>query len=524
MLHVLAQEEDATVPLQNALQLRNEQYRHLLLQKKKLDSDRRELASKVADQRRELHQLKACRLAQSAFQGTQRRTVQILCQRSAVFFDLGGVLLQMDLKASAQAAVTPAQQQQLQGSRGGRQAPIPYNTPEEDMLPVRLPVADRPGAHAHRSSSSAARAREAADAEVLLDDGDDGGPDAAWAAEFAARARAPAGSHVDRQAASAGGGRPHAVAAESPREDGGCAQEQLQMTSEAAPRTDANDGGMACSIQNDSPDSDEWPAWDEEEERLLEQWEGTAVDVSVSIDDVSAMLDRVPPARHSSQGAECPDSQPTSGSDPGKQPSNLSRLGGACKSAAAQTAGPAGRADAGGGKENLQPQAQPQHALGVQLARRWQPDAGVASAASGMDEAAIRSQESSRQPPARKRLKRLYSPDPGCGEPEPPAKPVREEATFDLSDEVIDLDCDADDDIQPGAPDWCQDAQPISEDEAPRLSPRGAAFGSVAAGRESSAGAGVRSSGLGSGQQLSGESLGTSSLRSHRVSCQHNAP
>ena len=33
-----------------------------------------------------------------------------------MFFDLGGVLLQMDLKASAQAAVTPAQQQQLQGS------------------------------------------------------------------------------------------------------------------------------------------------------------------------------------------------------------------------------------------------------------------------------------------------------------------------------------------------------------------------------------------------------------------------
>ena len=74
MLHVLAQEEDATVPLQNALQLRNEQYRHLLLQKKKLDSDRRELASKVADQRRELHQLKACSLAQSAFPGTQRVT------------------------------------------------------------------------------------------------------------------------------------------------------------------------------------------------------------------------------------------------------------------------------------------------------------------------------------------------------------------------------------------------------------------------------------------------------------------
>ena len=440
-----------------------------------------------------------------------------------MFLDLGGVLLQMDLKASAQAAVTPAQQQQLQGSRGGRQAPIPYNTPEEDMLPVRLPVADRPGAHAHRSSSGAARVSEAADAEVLLDDGDDGGPDAAWAAEFAARARAPAGSHVDRQAASAGAGRPHAVTAESPREDGGCAREQLQMTSEAAPRTDANDGGMACSIQN-SPDSDEWPAWDEEEERLLEQWEGTAVDVSVSVDDVSAMLKRVPPARHSSQGAECPGSQPTSGSDPGKQPFHLSRLGGACIPAAAQTAGPAGRADAGGGKENLQPQAQPQHALGVQLARRWQPDAGVASAASGMDEAAIRSQESSRQPPARKRLKRLYSPDPGCGEPEPPAEPVRREATFDLSDEVIDLDCDADDDIQPGAPDWCQDAQPISENEAPRLSPRGAAFGSVAAVRESTAGAGVRSSGLGSGQQLSGESLGTSSLRSHRVSCQHNAP
>lgn len=39
--------------------MRNEEYRQLLLQKKKLDSDRRDLAAKLAEQRKEIHQLKA---------------------------------------------------------------------------------------------------------------------------------------------------------------------------------------------------------------------------------------------------------------------------------------------------------------------------------------------------------------------------------------------------------------------------------------------------------------------------------
>lgn len=438
----------------------------------------------------------------------------------------------MELKACAQPAVTPAQQQQQQ--RQGRPAPIPYNTPEEDLIPVRLPVASnagafslstdsaagRPGVHAKRSPSCGAGAAEANDAEVVL--GDDGGPDAAWAAEFASRARAPAGNAAG-QTASAGPGRPP-VAAEDSREGGGYGGDRMQPVSCAAPRVDGflADGEVACSIQDDSPDGEDCPAWDEEEERqLLDQEEETAVDMSVSAEDVSALLDRGCSAGHSSQATGRPDTQPASSSGPGRPTSNLSRLGGA--SFAEAGAAPL-NASLGGGKENLRPQAQPQHALGVQLARRWQADAAVPS----LDEAAIRSQESSRQPPARKRLKRLYSPKSDCGEAEPLAKHAGDEASLDFLDEVvidkvIDLDCDEGDDAARAAPDWCQDSQPLCEYEAPHLSPQ-AAVQHASSVQELSGGAAARSGALGSDQQHSGDSLGTPSFLSNRVSSQHAVP
>lgn len=448
----------------------------------------------------------------------------------------------MELKACAQPAVTPAQQQQQQ--RQGRPAPIPYNTPEEDLIPVRLPVASnaaafslstdsaagRPGVHANRSPSCGADAAEANDAEVVLDVGDDGGLDGAWAAEFASRARAPAGNAAG-QTASAGPGRLQG-AAEDSREGGGYGGDRMQLVSDAAPRVDGflADGEVACSIQDDSPDGEDCPAWDEEEERkLLDQMEGTAVDLSVSAEDVSALLDRGCSAGHSSQATGRPDTQPASSSGPGRPASNLSRLGGASFAKAGAADGAAAGAaplDAflGGGKENLRPQAQPQHALGVQLARRWQADAVVAS----LDEAAIRSQESSRQPPARKRLKRLYSPDSDCGEAEPLAKHAGDEASLDfldevVIDEVIDLDCDEGDDAAWAAPDWCQDSQPLCEYEAPRLSAQ-AAVQPASSVQELSGGAAARSGVLGSGQQHSGDSLGTSSFLSNRVSSQHAVP
>ncbi|BDA46329.1 hypothetical protein COCOBI_08-4210 [Coccomyxa sp. Obi] len=516
-LGATSKEDDATIAFQRALQLRNEEYRQLLLQKKKLDSDRRDLTAKLAEQRKEIHQLKMERV---------------------------------DLKArAANATMTPAQQQQPQANRGSN-TPIPYNTPEEDMFPLRLPVHLPAGAAVGRQGTSAQPSAAAADGrtrphthksssggdfdctddpEVLLDLGDEDGPDALLAAEFATRRLAVAGD-VDRSstgepaASTKGCEWLQAAQPGMPADNVSCGIQPVQLARSAA--AGPSEGGeleeVQCSIQDDSPDVEACPMWDDEEERqLLEQWEGTAVDVSVSVAEIDALLADGRADAQASQAGSAAGARHACHSDrPSRPELPASRLGtGASAGRAAGTdAAPAATAEpreaSRAGKENLWPRGRAEHMLGVRLARGCTAGGPGSSAGLNAGDTGVYTQESSRQPPARKRLKRLYSPDPASGDVDVGARAERgADGSRAESEEVIDLGCD-EDDVPTAVVDWCEDSQPPCDVGTLRLAPD-VSFREAASAQDVSDGAGVRSNVRGSYQQLSGDSLGTSSL--HRT-------
>lgn len=381
------------------------------------------------------------------------------------------------------------------------------------------------------------------DALVVLEDFDNNGPDAVLAAEFAARARAPVASTfeiVEGQTAS--------IASQELRAGGDGTQANRRQ-----PQPAVGNGQDTCRAARDDEDeeipcslpdgmSDESPGWDSDEEmRLLEAFEATAVDVSVPVFDVSAQLRGVSSADWPSQSNGVDRSQARSGSSrPSRPPDAASRL--VSDDSAAQradSAGPSGSqavaatsrgpcTDAG--KENQRPRPQ-QPSLGIQLARRSAAEAAGAGAnfvgSGAPDEAAIRSQESAQLPlarnPKRRQLKRLYSPDPDLDElddfdAEPAAAPKRA-CTPDEAEEVIDLDCD--EDAAPAASDWCLDAQPPSEDAALRLSPVELSLQSGRPPDAEDSGEGVErprpSQRFGSSLQFSGDSLGNNSLKFTQV-------
>ena len=455
----------------------------------------------------------------------------------------------VDIRArAAHAIMTPAQHQKSHASKGRTDTPIPYNTPEEDMFPVRLPMHLPAGAAEGRLGSSAQPSAAAAadsarprihdsssagdldvadEPEVLLDFGDEDGPDALLAAEFATRRLAVA-SDVDRSStgepadSAKGCGGLHAPQPSMPADNGSCDVRPVQLadSAEPGPSEDLELEEVQCSIQDDSPDME---AWDDEEERqLLGQWENTAVDVSVSVAEIDAVLGNGRADAQASQAGAAPDTcRPSDG--PSRPQLAASRLGsgastgreGGPGAAPAATATP--RDASAAGKENLWPRAAAEHMLGVRVARGCTAGGPGSSAGFNADDAAVYTQESTKQPPARKRLKRLYSPEPASGDLDEGAGAEHSvDERRAESEEVIDLGCDEDDEAM-AAVDWCQDSQPPCDVGTLRLPPEGS-FREAASARGVGAGAGAQSNLRDSSQQLSGDSLGTSSL--HRTQVQ----
>lgn len=465
----------------------------------------------------------------------------------------------VDLKArAAHAAVTPAQQQP-QANRGRTDTPIPYNTPEEDMFPLRLPVHLPAGAAVGRQGSSAQPSAAATDGriqphrhenssagnldftedpEMLLDLGDEDGPDALLAAEFATRTLAVAGN-VDHSttreralSAKACGGM-QAAEPGMPADSGSCDVQPVQLAKSpaAGPSEEAELEEVQCLIQDDLPDVEACPMWDDEEERqLLEQWEGTAVDVSVSAAEIDALLAHGRTDAQASQAGSAPRARHACPSDgrsgpalPASKLGSCAFAGRAAGTGAAPAATTEPREASGAGKENLWPRGAAGHMLGVQLARRCTAGGPGSSAGFNADDTAVYTQESSRQPPARKRLKRLYSPEPASGDlvVDAFAEHGADESRAD-PDEVIDLGCDEDGEPTTAA-EWCQDSQPPCDVGTLRLPPE-VSFQEAASAQEINNGADVRSNVRDSYQQLSGDSLGTSSLHRTQVQPRNTLP